>query len=127
MEIRDQLEELYEALVAEPELEGVLIKSYTRPEELDETEPSIVLIPVGPPMQSNAGSDTYLTKKFMYQVNVESIDRKEAKGLQAVVEKVLLKKGFHQMSGGLDEWIPDIKRYADARTYSGRGMLYENY
>lgn len=127
MEIRDQLEELYEALLAEPELEGILIKSYTRPEELDETEPSIVLIPVGPPMQSNAGSNIYLTKKFMYQVNVESIDRKETKGLQAVVEKVLLEKGFHQMSGGLDEWIPDIKRYVDARTYSGRGALYENY
>lgn len=127
MEIKDQLEELYLALKEDEGLRDISIKSFKRPETLDDTEPSIVIIPIGPPQQSNAGSDGYLTKRFMYQINVESIDRKECKSLQAHIEQVLLSKGFHQMEGGLDEWIPDLQRYADARTYKGRGQLYVNY
>ncbi|MBF0843229.1 hypothetical protein IR117_01245 [Streptococcus danieliae] len=127
MEIKDQLEELYLALKEDDGLRDISIKSFKRPETLDDTVPSIVIIPLGPPRQSNAGSDGYLTKSFMYQINVESIDRKECKLLQAHIEQVLLSKGFYQMEGGLDEWIPDLQRYADARTYKGRGQLYVHY
>ena len=38
---------------------------------LDDTETSIVLVPVAPPMQTNYGSDTSLSKVFLIQINVE--------------------------------------------------------
>ena len=47
--------------------------------------------------------------------------------LQGLVEKVMESQGFYQIAGGLDEWIPEIKRYADARTYKGKSKLYDDY
>lgn len=125
--MRDKLEELYTALKQEEALKDICIRSFERPESLDDEETSIVLLPVGPPMQAVAGSDTHLAKTFLYQVNVEAKDRKTCKELQRVVEKVFEKEGFYQTVGGLDDWIGDIKRYVDARTYKGRSALYEDY
>ncbi|CXF49199.1 Uncharacterised protein [Streptococcus pneumoniae] len=36
-------------------------------------------------------------------------------------------QGFYQTEGGLEQWIPDIKRYVDVRTYRGMSALYEKY
>jgi hypothetical protein len=125
--IKDKLNEIYNALKSDENLSGICIKSFKRPETLSEKEPSIVIIPVGPPLQSDRGSNTSLSKTFLYQINVESTDRIKCKELQGAIEKVMESEGFYQTVGGLDEWIPEIKRYADARTYRGKSSLYDDY
>ena len=125
--IKDKLTEIYNALKSDENLSGISIKSFKRPETLSEKEPSIVIIPVGPPLQSDRGSNTSLSKTFLYQINVESTNRVECKDLQGKIEKIMEDQGFYQTAGGLDEWIPEIKRYVDARTYKGQSALYEEY
>lgn len=125
--IKDKLTEIYNALKSDDTLSGISIKSFKRPETLSEKEPSIVIIPVGPPLQSDRGSNTSLSKTFLYQINVESADRIKCKELQGAVEKIMESEGFYQTDGGLDTWIPEIKRYADARTYRGKSSLYDDY
>ena len=125
--IKDKLTELYNALEEDKSLAGISIKSFECPETLGDDETSIVIIPVGPPMQTAHGSNTSLAKTFLYQVNVESADRVECKELQGIIEKIMEEQGFYQTEGGLDEWIPDIKRYVDARTYKGQSGLYDKY
>lgn len=125
--IKDKLTEIYNALKSDETLSGISIKSFKRPETLSEREPSIVIIPVGPPLQSDRGSNTSLSKTFLYQINVESADRIKCKELQGAVEKIMESEGFYQTDGDLDTWIPEIKRYADARTYKGKTPLYDDY
>lgn len=125
--IKDKLTELYNALKEDKSLSGISIKSFERPETLGDDETSIVIIPVGPPMQTARGSNTSLAKTFLYQINVESANRVECKELQGKIEKIMEKQGFYQTEGGLEQWIPDIKRYVDARTYRGMSALYDKY
>ena len=125
--LKDKFNELYEALKKDETLAGISIKSFNRPDTLPSNETSIVIIPVGPPMQTAHGSNTSLAKTFLYQVNVESKNYMECKELQRKIEKIMEEQGFYQTTGGLDEWIPEIKRYVDARTYKGRSALYEEY
>ncbi len=125
--IKDKLNELYEILKKDETLAEISIKSFKHPESLPSNETSIVIKPVGPPMQTAYGSNTSLAKTFLYQVNVESIDYTECKVLQRKIEKIMEDHGFYQTAGGLDEWIPEIKRYVDARTYKGQSSLYEEY
>lgn len=125
--VKDKFNELYEALKKDASLAGISIKSFKRPESLPNNEPSIVIRPVSPPMQTAHGSNTSLAKTFLYQVNVESKNYMECKELQRKIEKIMEEQGFYQTTGGLDEWIPEIKRYVDARTYKGRSALYEEY
>ena len=125
--IKDKLTELYNALKEDKTLAGISIKSFERPETLSSDKTSIVIKPVGSPMQAVMGSDTSLAKVFLYQINVESKNRVECKELQKKIEKIMEEQGFYQTTGGLDQWIPEIKRYVDARTYKGRSALYEEY
>ena len=125
--IKDKLTELYNALKEDKTLAGISIKSFERPETLGDDETSIVIIPVGPPMQTVHGSNTSLAKTFLYQINVESTNRLECKELQGRIEKIMENQGFYQTEGGLEQWISDIKRYVDARTYKGQSAIYEEY
>jgi len=125
--VKDKFNELYEALKKDESLAGISIKSFNRPEKLPSNETSIVIRPVGPPMQSVHGSNTSLSKTFLYQVNVESTNYTECKELQRKIEKIMEDQGFYQTAGGLEDWIPEIKRYVDARTYKGQSALYEEY
>lgn len=125
--VKDKFNEVYEALKKDESLAGISIKSFKRPDSLPNNEPSIVIRPVGPPMQAVHGSNTSLAKAFLYQVNVESKNYMECKELQRKIEKIMENQEFYQTSGGLDEWIPELKRYVDARTYKGRSALYEEY
>ena len=122
--IKDKISEIYDALMSDEELSMITIKSFERPETLPTNQTSIVIIPLGPPIQSDQGSNTSFSKTFLYQINVESINRIECKKLQGLVEKVMESQGFYQIAGGLDEWIPEIKRYADAK---GKSRLYDDY
>ena len=50
--IKDKLTELYNALKEDESLSDISIKSFERPDTLGDDETSIVIIPVGPPMQT---------------------------------------------------------------------------
>ena len=125
--VKDKFNELYETLKKDGTLAGISIKSFKRPDSLANNEPSIVIRPVGPPMQTAHGSNTSLAKTFLYQDNVESKNYMECKELQRKIEKIMEDHRFYQTTGGLDEWIPETKRYVDARTYKGQSTLYEEY
>ena len=125
--VKDRLEEIWEKLNEDERLTDISIKSFVRDSNLDDTETSIVLLPVAPPTQTVFGSDTSLSKVFLIQINVESMDRKTCKELQRIIEKIMESEGFYQTVGGLDEYIEDLGRYVDARTYRGVSRLYEDY
>ncbi|MDY3824168.1 MAG: hypothetical protein SOZ69_05080 [Streptococcus sp.] len=127
---RDMLLDLYELLVADERLAGISIKSFERPEGLGDRESSIVLKPVTSPIQSAMGSNTSLAKRYLIQVNVESGKRLECKKLQRIVEEIFEGKRFYQVTdaiSNLEDYIADIGRYVDVRTYRGRSALYSDY
>ena len=99
--VKDRLEEIWEKLNEDERLTDISIKSFVRDSNLDDTETSIVLAPVAPPMQTVFGSDTSLSKVFLIQINVESIDRKTCKELQRIIEKIMESEGFYLTVGGL--------------------------
>lgn len=121
---------LYDLLKAEEDLAGVCIKSFERPETLGQKEASIVLKPVTSPIQIARGSNRSLAKRYLIQVNVESGNRLECKKLQGIVERVFESRRFFQVAdplSNLEEYMRDIERYVDVRTYRGRSDLYSAY
>lgn len=127
---RDMLLDLYESLVTDERLAGISIKSFERPEGLGDKEASIVLKPVTSPVQTAMGSNTSLAKRYLIQVNVESGKRLECKKLQRIVEEIFEDKRFYQVAdaiSNLEDYIADIGRYVDVRTYRGRSALYSDY
>lgn len=127
----DMLAEVEEALLKDLDIQVIKaakgLKSYQRPESLPDTQTSIIIDPLGPPEEAAKGSNTSLSNKFIYQINVESTDRIECKKLQSKIKTLLNEFGFTQTSGGLDEYFDATKRYVDARRYIGYSKLYENY
>lgn len=129
--MNDMLNELMTTLASDSDILKIQatggFKSYSRREELNDTLTSVTVTPSGTPESNTFGSNTALTKHFIYQVSIESIDRLECKKLQKKVEDILLNQGFHQMNGGLDEYFSTTKRYVDARFYQGNSALYQEY
>lgn len=127
----DMLTEIEEVLLKDSDIKVIKaakgLKSYQRPESLPDDQTSIIIDPLGPPEEAAKGSNTSLSNKFIYQINVESIDRIECKKLQSKIKTLLNEFGFSQTSGGLDEYFDTTKRYVDARRYIGYSKLYENY
>ena len=129
--LHDMLKEVEDALVQDETIREIkeqgALKSFNRPEGLEDTAISVVIDPLGPPERVAKGSNTSLSKKFIYQINVESGNRMECKTIQRKIERQLESIGFAQTSGGLDEYFTATKRYVDARRYIGHSKLYENY
>lgn len=92
--VKDKFNELYEALKKDESLAGISIKSFNRPDTLPNNETSIVIRPVGPPMQTAHGSNTSLAKTFLYQVNVESKNYVECKELQKKLKRLWKTRDF---------------------------------
>ncbi|HEM3878459.1 hypothetical protein Q7V72_03295 [Streptococcus suis] len=125
--VNDMLDEVYQALSKRPELTDICIKSFERPESLEDDKPSIVIRPVSSPLRVANGSNTSLAKRFTYQINVESTSRKECKEIWSIIEKVMEGLRFYQVAGDLEDYISHIKRYVDVRTYRGVSPLYKDY
>lgn len=129
--MNDMLNEIMKALSADSDIMDIQktggLKSYVRYEKLAENLTSITVTPSGPPLQTALSSNGSLAKHFIYHVSIESTDRMTAKKFQSKVENILISLGFFQMSGGLDEYFEETKRYVDARFYEGNSNLYENY
>lgn len=121
----DMMKLIADDLRRQNDLTGVTIKPYHRPESLSMKESSIVIVPMAPPKQTSFGSDQALRKQFTYQFNIEASSKSETTRLALAVERTLIKRGFHQLSGGLDEFFKETGRYVDARRYRGHSQLYD--
>lgn len=119
--------EISDLLKTNNKIRQIKMKTFARPESLSDDMPSIVIIPIAPPMQQNFGSDKPLSKKFLYQIEVESISRMECKEIQNEIENLLMTIGFFQSDSGLEGFNSNTNRYRDARTYKGFSKIYEQY
>ncbi|MCK1200320.1 hypothetical protein MXZ33_05950 [Streptococcus uberis] len=125
--VKDMLTEIGDLLKTDEVLKMIKTKSFTRPESLQDTDTSIVITPITPPQQKDFGSDISLSKKFLYQIEVESTSRLECKDLQYRIESLLETIGFFQSDSGLEGFDLNTNRYRDARTYRGFSKIYEQY
>lgn len=125
--IRDMITEISDLLKTNEKIRQIKMKTFVRPESLSDELPSIVIVPIAPPMQQDFGSDKPLSKKFLYQIEVESISRMECKEIQNEIENLLIPVGFFQSDSGLEGFDSNTNRYRDARTYRGSSDIYENY
>lgn len=76
-----------------------------------------MIVPLGPSTNSYFGGDTPLSKQFTYQVNVEAIDLITTKEISHAIQKELWEMGYGQLSGGLDEYFKETKRFVEAKRY----------
>jgi len=124
----DMLTKIYEQLVVNPIIAVKClnrIKYYNYPETADTDNPFIIIIPLDVPIPYSYGSDTDLSTEFIYQIDVQSKDRKEVKIIQQQVKAEMKKLKFKQMRNGLDEYFEETGRYVDARRYTGVSDLYD--
>lgn len=127
--MNDMLMEIYNVLKTSTKIDSSRIKFYEIPENMNlNSAPFIVISPLGPPEPSYYGSDDELAMEITYQINVEATKRTKAKEVQLEVKKLLKQLGFSQLTGGLDAYFKETKRYVDARRYVYVSNIYEtNY
>ncbi|XBG80737.1 hypothetical protein V4S33_06535 [Enterococcus cecorum] len=124
--MNDMLMEIYNKLATSTIIDNKRIKFYETPENMDlNSAPFIVISPLAPPEPSYYGSDDELAMEMTYQVNVEATKRIKAKEVQLEVKKLLKQLGFSQLTGGLDTYFKETKRYVDARRYIYVSDIYE--
>ena len=124
--MNDMLMEIYNKLSTSTIIDNKRIKFYETPENMDlNSAPFIVISPLAPPEPSYYGSDDELAMEMTYQVNVETTKRMKAKEIQLEVKKLLKQLGFSQLTGGLDTYFKETKRYVDARRYIYVSDIYE--
>lgn len=102
------------------------IKYYEASENLDMTKPFVVIDPLGPPDAAAYSSNSELSQRVVYQINVEGPIRKDVKRIQQMIKATLQGKRFRQIAGGLDEYFEETKRFVDARRYSVQTKLYDS-
>lgn len=124
--MNDMLMEIYNKLATSTIIDNKRIKFYETPENMDlNSAPFIVISPLAPPEPSYYGSDDELAMEMTYQVNVEDTKRIKAKEVQLEVKKLLKQLGFSQLTGGLDTYFKETKRYVDARRYIYVSDIYK--
>lgn len=124
--MNDMLMDIYNKLATSMIIDNKRIKFYETPENMDlNSAPFIVISPLTPPEPSYYGSDDELAMEMTYQINVEATKRMKAKEVQLEVKKLLKQLGFSQLTGGLDTYFKETKRYVDARRYIYVSDIYE--
>ncbi|MBC5712432.1 hypothetical protein H8S75_31520 [Hungatella sp. L12] len=126
--MKDMLNTIYGAMMGNEVIIGNCadrIKYYLYPETGDTGLPFITIRPMQPPQDAVYGSDKALACEFLYQIDVQSQDRKKCKEIQQAVKSVMQDLGFSQQPGGLDEYFEETKRYVDARRYLATTKPYD--
>lgn len=104
------------------------IKFYELSERLDYSKPFVLITPLETIKSFSYGSDKPLNQIMTYQINVESTQRMLTKEIAHEINIVMFNHDFKQLSGGLDEYFEETKRYVDARRYRKNTCLYDtNY
>lgn len=127
---KDLLEAVYQIIVEDTTIlnfvEKGQIKAYASSENFDTSKPFVIIDPLGPPDSAAYASNTELSQRVIYQVNVEGPARKDVKRIQQLIKMAFAKKKIRQITGGLDEYFPETKRYVDARRYTVQTKLYDS-
>lgn len=101
------------------------IKFYQLPETFNNEKPFIIVDVLAPATNAYRGSNKVLSQQLTYQINVESTDRLLTKEIARAVRESMCDFGFGQLSGGLDRYFSDTKRFVDARRYRKNTKIYE--
>lgn len=127
---KDLLEAVYQIIVEDSTIlnfvEKGQIKAYASSENFDTSKPFVIIDPLGPPDSVAYASNTELSQRVIYQINVEGPVRKDVKRIQQLIKMAFAKKKIRQIAGGLDEYFPETKRYVDARRYTVQTKLYDS-
>lgn len=127
--MKDMLTIIYEELLQNSLINEKItadrIGYYVYGEDKDHTKTFMIIEPLDPPVPGVSASNQELNVQHTFQIDVQGTDRRELKVIQQQVKVVMLSLGYGQLPEGLDEWLPDVKRYVDARRYRGITNLYD--
>lgn len=102
------------------------IKFYEVPESLDTSKPFIVIdTPLGPPTSAYYAANKEMSQTFSYQINVETTNRKLTNELSKEIKKIMWENDFIQLSGGLNTYFIETKRFVQARRYRKNTKIYD--
>ena len=128
--MKDMMMEVYNQLVANDLIKEKVtkerIKFYEVPESLDTSKPFIVIdTPLGPPTSAYYAANKEMSQIFSYQINVETTNRKLTDELSKEIKKIMWKNDFKQLSGGLDAYFTETKRFVQARRYRKNTKMHD--
>lgn len=115
---------IYDAFISDPlVVEKVVedgIKFYEYPPTGDVSGLYIVIDPLDVPKPSDYADNKWLTKDYLYQIEIWSKVEADTKVVAEKIEKIMWEQfGFFQ-NGGIDEYDEDTGIYRDARRYRGK-------
>ena len=128
--MKDMMMEVYDQLIANDLIKEKVtkerIKFYEVPESLDTSKPFIVIdTPLGPPTSAYYAANKEMSQIFSYQINVETTNRKLTDELSKEIKKIMWKNDFKQLSGGLDAYFTETKRFVQARRYRKNTKMHD--
>lgn len=128
--MKSMMMDVYEALKNDATIKSLVdierIKFFEAPETLNTSKPFIIIdSPFGPSTSAYFAANKELSKQFSYQINVESMDYLTTKKIAKAVQDVMRKIGFGQLSGGLDTYFSETKRYVDARRFRKNTNIHD--
>ncbi|MDT2814369.1 hypothetical protein P7H75_05880 [Vagococcus carniphilus] len=128
--MKDMMMEVYDQLIANDLIKEKVtkerIKFYEVPESLDTSKPFIVIdTPLGPPESAYYAANKEMSQTFSYQINVETTNRKLTDELSKEIKKIMWKNDFKQLSGGLDAYFTETKRFVQARRYRKNTKMHD--
>ena len=102
------------------------IKFYEVPESLDTSKPFVVIdTPLGPPTSAYYAANKEMSQTFSYQINVETTNRKLTNEISKEIKKIMRENDFIQLSGGLNTYFTETKRFVQARRYRKNTKIYD--
>ncbi|UII58118.1 hypothetical protein LS684_21080 (plasmid) [Cytobacillus spongiae] len=97
------------------------IKFYTYPESGDVTGPYIIIDPLITPKPGDYADNKWLTKEYLYQIEVWSKSKDDTESLAEQIQLVLWNKiGYANTGSGMDEYDKELGIFRDARRYRGK-------
>lgn len=130
--MKDMLTIIYQELlknnVIAEKVTSERIAYYIYPEGKDDSKTLIIITPLHPPRIGEVASNKQLSTVLTYQIDVQGPNRLEVRFVQNEIKNVMLYLGFAQLPEGLDEYLPDVKRFVDVRRYRINTKLHDiNY
>lgn len=128
--MKDMMMEVYNQLIANDLIKEKVtkerIKFYEVPESLDTSKPFIVIdTPLGPPESAYYAANKEMSQTFSYQVNVETTNRELTDELSKEIKKIMWENDFKQLSGGLNTYFTETKRFVQARRYRKNTKIHD--
>ncbi|SEH78440.1 hypothetical protein SAMN05192559_10498 [Halobacillus karajensis] len=116
-----KLQEIYDALIADPYIKAQAaerIKFYEFPEAESLVNTHIIIDPLDVPRPAEFADDMWLKESHLYQIDVWSKDNSITESLAVHIQNLMWSLGFAQR-GGVPEWDKDFNVFRDARRYTG--------